>query len=159
MMSWYLKTFQQLSTNELYAILKERVNIFVVEQNCPYPEIDDNDQAAYHLFKVNESNEENKENGDVMAYLRILPSGVVYKEASFGRVIVKEQYRGLGLAKEMIDQAMYFLQYTLNEHKIKIQAQDYLRDFYASFGFDAISGVYLEDGIPHVDMIFDGTQR
>jgi ElaA protein len=142
---WHLKAFDELSMKELYAILKERTNVFVVEQNCPYLEVDGKDEASYHLFK--------EMNGDIAAYLRILPPGVSYTESSIGRVLVKKEYRGQGLAYEMMQKGIDFIHNELQQRDIKIQAQDYLRTFYGSFGFEAVSDVYLEDDIPHVDMI------
>lgn len=142
---WYLKAFDALSTKELYAILKERTNVFVVEQNCPYLEVDGKDEASYHLFK--------EVNGDIAAYLRILPPGVSYTESSIGRVLVKKEYRGQGLAYEMMQKGIDFIHNELQQRDIKIQAQDYLRAFYGSFGFEAVSDVYLEDNIPHIDMV------
>ncbi len=144
-MTWYIKRFEEMSTNELYSVLKERVDVFVVEQNCPYPELDGKDLLSYHLFKEVE--------GEIAAYSRLLPPGVSYEEASIGRVLVKKAYRKQKLGEELLKRALDFLTNELNESRIKIQAQDYLRKFYGSFGFEVISDVYLEDGIPHVDMI------
>lgn len=144
-MNFKLKTFDQLTNTELYNILQERTNVFIVEQNCPYPEIDGKDTQSYHLYK--------EENGEVVAYLRILPPGVSYAELSIGRVLVKKEYRGQRLAHELMVRALQFISDELNETTVKIQAQDYLRNFYGSFGFEAISEVYLEDSIPHVDML------
>ncbi|QOY35619.1 GNAT family N-acetyltransferase [Anaerobacillus isosaccharinicus] len=144
-MSWQLKTFDELTKNQLYTIIKERINIFVVEQNCPYPELDDLDQNSFHLFL--------QEEGEIRAYCRILPKGLKYEEVSIGRVIVKEKYRRSGIASLLMKNAIAFVEEELKETKIKIQAQDHLRHFYQSFGFTSISEVYLEDGIPHVDMV------
>lgn len=142
---WHLKPFDALTTKELYAILYERTNVFVVEQNCPYLEVDGKDEASYHLFK--------EEDGVVVAYLRILPPGVSYEQASLGRVLVKQTHRGQGIAQQLVQKGIDFVHTSLGEKTIKIQAQAYLRDFYGSFGFEAISDVYLEDDIPHIDMI------
>lgn len=144
-MSWNLKKFDELTNSELYNLLKERTLVFVVEQNCPYLEVDGKDPFSYHLFK--------EENGDIIAYLRVLPAGVSYQEVSIGRVFVKKEFRGQGLAEELIKKGLEFIQKELNETTVKIQAQDYLRKFYGSFGFQAISETYLEDNIPHVDML------
>lgn len=144
-MRWILKRYNELTLDELYAILQERFTTFVLEQNCLYPEFDGKDKKAYHLFK--------EEDGEVIAYLRILPAGTVYNELALGRVLVKKEYRRNGIAKDLVENAIRFAQEELNESKIRIQAQEYLTTFYASFGFVAISDVYLEDNIPHLDMI------
>jgi ElaA protein len=144
-MSWKLKHFNELTTTELYAILKERTAVFVVEQECPYMEVDGKDLHSYHLYK--------EENGEVAAYARILPKGVSYDEASIGRVMVKKEYRGRGLAGELMTRSLDFIHGELKEAEVKIQAQEYLREFYESFGFRAITETYLDDGIPHIDMV------
>lgn len=144
---WHLKPFDALTTKELYAILYERTNVFVVEQNCPYLEVDGKDEASYHLFK--------EEDGVIVAYLRILPPGVSYEQASLGRVLVKQTHRGQGIAQQLVQKGIDFVHASLGEKTIKIQAQAYLRDFYGSFGFEAISDVYLEDDIPHIDMLLE----
>ena len=144
-MNFKLKTFNELTNTELYNILQERTNVFVVEQKCPYPEVDGKDVQSYHLYK--------EQDGEIVAYLRILPPGVSYAELSIGRVLVKKEYRGQRLAHELMARALQFIEDELNETTVKIQAQDYLRNFYSSFGFEAISEVYLDDGIPHVDML------
>lgn len=144
-MSWKLKKFDELTNNELYNILKERTLVFVVEQNCPYLEVDGKDPFSYHLYK--------EDNGLIIAYLRILPAGVSYQESSIGRVFIKKEYRGQGIAQELVKKGIDFIQNELEETTIKIQAQDYLRKFYSSFGFQAISETYLEDNIPHIDML------
>ncbi|WP_010287531.1 GNAT family N-acetyltransferase [Kurthia massiliensis] len=144
---WHLKPFDALTTKELYAILYERTNVFVVEQNCPYLEVDGKDEASYHLFK--------EEDGVIVAYLRILPPGVSYEQASLGRVLVKQTHRGQGIAQQLVQKGIDFVHASLGEKTIKIQAQAYLCDFYGSFGFEAISDVYLEDDIPHIDMLLE----
>ncbi|HDR7355351.1 GNAT family N-acetyltransferase [Bacillus wiedmannii] len=144
-MGWNLKKFDELTNIELYNLLKERTLVFVVEQNCPYPEVDGKDPFSYHLFKEN--------NGEIIAYLRIVPAGVSYQEISIGRVFVKKEYRGQGIAEELLKKGLDFIQNELKEKTVKIQAQDYLRKFYSSFGFQTISETYLEDSIPHIDMV------
>ena len=147
-MSWHLKKFDELTNSELYNILKERTLVFVVEQNCPYLEVDGKDPLSYHLFK--------EDNGVIVAYLRVLPAGVSYEECSIGRVFVKKEYRGQGLAQELVKKGLEFIHNELKETTIKIQAQEYLREFYSSFGFQAISETYLDDNIPHIDMLLQG---
>ncbi|MEK5382301.1 GNAT family N-acetyltransferase [Niallia sp. FSL W8-0635] len=149
-MKWHIKNFNELTNMELYTLLKERTAVFVVEQNCPYLEVDGRDPDSYHLFAERE--------GELVAYLRILPPGVSYSEASLGRILVKKEWRGQGLAEELVSRGIDYIKKELNEDVIKIQAQEYLRRFYQSFGFQPISEVYLEDNIPHVDMLLkEGT--
>lgn len=142
---WHLKTFDQLSTNELFSLLKERVAVFVVEQECPYPEIDDLDKEALHLFKLDNQ-------GQVLAYCRLIPTA---SQVKLGRVLVSQAARKSGLGKELVAQALTVCQDKFPELPVFAQAQTYLQDFYASFGFRAISQAYLEDNIPHIDMLRD----
>ncbi|MCU0157223.1 GNAT family N-acetyltransferase [Bacillus safensis] len=141
---WTCHTFEQLSKEDLYLILMERVNVFVVEQTCPYPEIDHRDQEALHLIA--------KENGTIVAYCRIFQNGILYKEASIGRILVTQAGRKKGYGKLLLIKALEKLS-ELGETSVKIQAQAYLKSFYESFGFKAVSDVYDEDGIPHLDMV------
>ncbi|MFP5202195.1 MULTISPECIES: GNAT family N-acetyltransferase [Bacillus] len=141
---WTCQTFEQLSKEDLYLILMERVNVFVVEQTCPYPEIDHRDQEALHLIA--------KENGTIAAYCRIFQNGIMYKEASIGRVLVTQAGRKKGYGKMLLIKALEKLS-ELGETSVKIQAQAYLKSFYESFGFKAVTDVYGEDGIPHLDMV------
>ncbi|MGY0693647.1 GNAT family N-acetyltransferase [Virgibacillus sp. FSP13] len=143
---WYIKSFQEIPAEELYQLIKARIDVFVVEQTCPYEELDNNDQDAIHYFL--------KIDDEVAAYVRILPKGLKYPEASIGRVLVVKKFRGNGYAKQIMQKAIAFVRDEWKENKIKIQAQEYLQHFYASFGFEQISDVYLEDDIPHVDMIW-----
>ncbi|MGT2712362.1 GNAT family N-acetyltransferase [Streptococcus oriscaviae] len=145
-MDWQLKAFDELTLKELYAILALRTDVFVVEQECPYPEVDGKDVQSYHLFA--------QENGEIVAYLRILPPGLSYDEASIGRVVIRASHRGQGLGRPMMQQAIDYIVRVLKEDRIKIGAQAYLEAFYASLGFEQVSEVYLEDGIPHMDMLY-----
>lgn len=144
-MNWHLKTFEELSNLELYHILRARTDIFVVEQNCPYPEVDGKDPACLHLYL--------EDRGSIAAYLRILPPGLSYPEASIGRFIVAPAYRGSGLGRELLERGLACIRETLNVSTVKIQAQSYLQKFYGSFGFVPVSEEYLDDGIPHIDML------
>jgi ElaA protein len=140
-----IKNFDEISSIELYKILKARNEVFVVEQDCVYQDCDDKDLKSYHLFLEEEEK--------VIAYLRILPRGLSYDEISIGRVLVIKESRGRGLAQKMIVEAIKFIENELNETKIKISAQAYLEKFYKQHGFITVSDVYLEDGIPHIEMI------
>ncbi len=143
-MDWHIKKFEQLSLDELYDILKMRSEIFVVEQECVYLDVDGKDKNVFHLFL--------KENKKILAYCRILPRGIAYEEASIGRVIVNKNFRKEKLGETLMIKAISYLKDVLKEKEIKIQAQAYLRSFYKKFGFQEISEEYLGDGIPHIDM-------
>ena len=145
-MNWKIKKFEELTTNELYMILKVRNEVFILEQTCPFLDCDDKDRSSYHMFLEN--------NNEIIAYCRLLPKGVAYKESSIGRVLVSKNYRGQNLAKELMEKGINFIIKNLNENEIKIQAQAYLFKFYSSFGFIPISDEYIEDDIPHIDMIY-----
>ncbi|MEI4302474.1 GNAT family N-acetyltransferase [Streptococcus suis] len=145
-MQWEIKAFDQLSLQELYGILTLRVDVFVVEQACPYPEVDGKDPNCLHLLGTDE--------GELVAYLRILPAGLSYDEVSIGRVVIKPSHRGKGLGRPMMEQAIHFITNEWKERQIKIGAQAHLEKFYSSLGFEAVSEVYLEDDIPHLDMLY-----
>ncbi|MEI4314818.1 GNAT family N-acetyltransferase [Streptococcus suis] len=141
-----MKAFDQLSLQELYSILTLRVDVFVVEQACPYPEVDGKDPNCLHLLGM--------DNGELVAYLRILPAGLSYDEVSIGRVVIKPSHRGKGLGRPMMEQAIAYITTEWKESQIKIGAQAYLEKFYSSLGFEPVSEVYLEDDIPHLDMLY-----
>jgi ElaA protein len=143
-MTFQIKAFHELTLQQLYKILQQRTQVFVVEQNCPYPEVDGKDEKSMHVFQEIE--------GEIVAYCRLLPPGVSYEEASIGRVLVHESYRGKGIAYEMMQVAITYMEEVFQQSIIKIQAQAYLEAFYGSLGFQTISDVYLEDNIPHIDM-------
>ncbi|HEM4973611.1 GNAT family N-acetyltransferase [Streptococcus suis] len=145
-MQWEIKAFDQLSLQELYGILTLRVDVFVVEQACPYPEVDGKDPNCLHLLGTDE--------GELVAYLRILPAGLSYDEVSIGRVVIKSSHRGKGLGRPMMEQAIHFIINEWKERQIKIGAQAHLEKFYSSLGFEPVSEVYLEDDIPHLDMLY-----
>ena len=139
-----IKKFDELTLNELYDILKLRVDIFVVEQNCPYGELDNKDKESIHIFY--------RENGEITAYLRIIPKFLSYESVSMGRICVKQEFRSRKLGREIVKDAINYIEKDLKEYIITIGAQEYLKDFYASFDFKPISDIYDEDGIKHLDM-------
>lgn len=145
-MEWKLKKFKDLTVEEIYQILKIRTEVFIVEQNCVYQDCDGKDRSSYHLF--------GEENGKIVAYLRVLEKGISFDEISIGRVLITKDYRGKGLSREMMLNALRFIENNLKEKEVKISAQKYLIDFYKSLGFKETSDVYLEDNIPHIDMIY-----
>ncbi|MDM1408380.1 GNAT family N-acetyltransferase [Myroides sp. DF42-4-2] len=142
---WHTKAFEELTLDELYDIMQLRTNIFVVEQNCPYPELDGKDKNCLHVFAT--------QHGKVIAYARIVPPGLSYKEISIGRVVVDQAHRKDGLGKILLALTIEKIEEEFDQQPIQIGAQTYLKKFYSSFGFETVSAEYLEDGIPHVDMI------
>ena len=147
-MLWKSLAFSELSLNELYDLLKLRVDVFVVEQNCPYPELDDKDRHAQtqHLLGLNEQ-------GVIQAYARVLAPGVSYPDASIGRVIVAGSARGGGVAHTLMQKAIAISTKKWPEHNIQLGGQEHLKAFYQQQGFEPVSEMYLEDGIPHIDML------
>lgn len=145
-MNWNVKKFEELKCEEIYKILQIRNKIFIVEQKCVYQDCDGKDKKSYHLYL--------EDKGEVISYSRILLRKVSYNEVSIGRVLVNKNYRGMGIARKMMIKAINFIEKNLGEKEIKIQAQCYLIDFYKSLGFKEISNEYLEDNIPHIDMLY-----
>ncbi|WP_079525519.1 GNAT family N-acetyltransferase [Halobacillus hunanensis] len=144
-MKWIQKTFHELTTQELYNILELRVEVFVVEQNCPYKEVDGLDEECVHIWL--------EEEGEMIAYCRIVPSQASGEYDSIGRVLVVKQQRGKGYAKDLMNKAIETLKQRGDVEGISLHGQEYLRHFYGSFGFQEVTEVYLEDNIPHVDMV------
>jgi ElaA protein len=144
--NWTTSAFQSLSNDDLYAILKLRCDVFVVEQHCPYPDLDDKDQQSFHLL--------GKKDGQLVAYARIIPPGISYLEASIGRVVTAPVARRGGIGRALMNQAIAEVVRLFNVTDIQIGAQQYLDTFYTSLGFRQVGEMYLEDGIPHIHMIF-----
>lgn len=145
-MCFEFKKFSDLSLNELYDILQLRSEIFVVEQNCVYNDLDGLDKDSVHQFM--------RKDGEIIAYSRLLKPGTRFSEYSIGRVVVKQSERGTGLGFEMMEKAKRYLVNELGATKIKISAQSYLQQFYESLGFEIVTEMYLEDGIPHFGMLY-----
>lgn len=142
---WKIKSFDEFTVPELYAVLKARIDVFVIEQNCPYPDLDNYDQKAVHIWA--------EENGDILAYCRVFDKGIKYDETSIGRVLTTEKARGKSLGKQLIQYAVEVIENRFHTTKVRISAQDYLLRFYAGFGFEDTGKKYLEDDIPHTEMI------
>ena len=147
-MEWKIKRFDKLTLNELYDILMLRSRIFVVEQKCAYQDVDGADRCSHQLFGY-------ELDGRLAGSLRILDAGQTFEEPAIGRVAVEPELRGKGYAREMMEQALDFMENNLGANKIKIEAQVYLIEFYKSLGFKAVSESFLEDGIPHVNMVWE----
>ena len=141
------KTFSELDTEDLYQILRIRSEVFVVEQDCVYQDIDNKDQNAIHLYY--------KENDQIVAYTRIFKAGDYYENPCIGRVVVSKKNRGNDLGKKIMIDSMGYIKQNIKGEKIELSAQKYLDKFYKDLGFYKIGEDYLEDGIPHQRMIFD----
>lgn len=142
---WKIKSFEELTRKELYEILKIRQEVFVVEQTCYYLDADGADEHAVHLWAESD--------GQILAYCRIFEPGIKFTEASIGRVLTHPSYRSLKLGKILMNIAMSTIEGKFRTPNIKISAQDYLLKFYSDFGFRATKNKYLEDNIPHTEMI------
>ena len=141
---WKIKSFENLSVNELYDILRLRSEIFVVEQNCVYLDLDGKDKVALHLFGEFE--------GKIVAHSRLFKPGISFENASIGRVVVDANYRDRKWGHDLMREAIAGIKNQFGESKITIGAQLYLKKFYESQGFVQTSEMYLEDDIPHIEM-------
>ncbi|MBO4677709.1 MAG: GNAT family N-acetyltransferase [Oscillospiraceae bacterium] len=146
-MELLVKSFAELSTRELYDLLRLRVDVFVVEQRCPYPELDGWDQAALHVWLQDDTG--------IQAYLRIMDRGVSGEYVTIGRVIAVKRRQGLG--SRILAEGVRLARERFGAEQIYLEAQVYARTLYEKQGFRAISGPFLEDGIPHVKMLLDLT--
>jgi ElaA protein len=145
--SIYNKAFAALSPDELYAIMRLRNEVFVVEQNCVFQDADNKDQQCWHLMIWD---------GDqLVAYARLVPKGVAYKEMSIGRIISSPAYRARGAGKLLVARAIEACYELFGDGPIHIGAQLYLERFYGGFGFKTTGDIYLEDGIEHIEMTKD----
>ncbi len=144
---WECKHFDRLTPAELYAALRLRNEVFVVEQHCVFQDADNKDQAGWHVLGWDGS--------VLVAYSRILPPGVSYVEASIGRVVTSMRVRGSGVGKELMRISIERLYALLGNVPIRMGCQLYLKSFYESFGFRQASDIYLEDGIHHIEMLHD----
>ena len=139
-------SFEELSREQLYAILRLRQEVFVVEQNCPYLDADDKDQVSLHVIGTDE-------NGNLQSSARILPEGIAYKNyASIGRILTGPSCRGTGEGARLVAKSIEICQENFSV-PIKISAQVYAKVFYEKFGFVSVGEEYLEDDIPHIGMI------
>jgi ElaA protein len=140
-----VKKFEELTVYELYAILQLRNEVFAIEQNCVYPDLDNKDQSSWHLMGW--------EDDKLVAYTRLVPPGVAYPEASIGRVVTAKSIRRNGAGKELMKRSIEETYRLFGKKPVKIGAQVYLKDFYTSFGFLQTSDIYDEDGIDHIEMV------
>ena len=141
------KTFQELTISELYQILQLRSEVFVVEQDCVYQDIDGKDEKALHIL--------GKKEGKIVAYTRCFAPNIYFEEAAIGRVVVKETERKFGYGHQILKASIEEIQQRYQTTTIKLSAQQYLTHFYETHNFKKIGEGYLEDGIPHISMLKD----
>ena len=140
-----IKTFNELSLDELYYLLRLRSEVFVVEQDCVYQDVDGKDHKALHII--------GKKENTIIAYTRIFKPGDYFKEASIGRVVVSEKARHLKYGNQLMEASIKAVEEAFHTKEIKLSAQKYLEKFYTNLGFKTIGEPYLEDGIPHIAMV------
>ncbi|MBC7650909.1 MAG: GNAT family N-acetyltransferase [Deinococcales bacterium] len=142
---WHYKPFETLTNTELYALLRLRSEVFVVEQNCVFLDMDNKDQTCHHLLGYDGDN--------LVAAARLLGPNTAYQQMSIGRVVSSPAYRGTGAGKALMQQAITTCYQIYGQGDIKIGAQLYLKKFYEGFGFLQTSEIYDEDGIDHLEMV------
>jgi ElaA protein len=145
MTHWTCKPFAELTPDELYAILRLRSEVFVVEQNCVFLDMDNKDQQCHHLMGW--------QDGELLGYTRLLRAGISYVESSIGRVVTSPAARGLGVGRDLMRKSIDTIYTLYGKQPIRIGAQCYLINFYESFGFVQKGEIYLEDGIEHIEML------
>ncbi|NER79760.1 MAG: GNAT family N-acetyltransferase [Leptolyngbya sp. SIO1D8] len=145
MIEWRWKQFTELTSEELYKILQIRQQVFIIEQQCIYPDIDDLDYDAWHLLGFSPEKE-------LTAYLRVVAPGKKYQEPSIGRVLTHVNKRGGGLGRQLMEVGIQRTKQQFPQQGIRISAQTYLENFYRRLGFESIGEPYLEDDIPHIEM-------
>ncbi len=144
MLQFTIKAFSSFSIDELYELLKLRSEVFVVEQNCVYQDIDDKDQKALHVLGYYDN--------EIVAYSRLFDAGHYFENASIGRVIVAKKFRNKKWGNDLMEASIDAIKRQFNKTQITISAQLYLQNFYESHGFIVSSPTYLEDNIPHIEM-------
>lgn len=144
-LSWKISCFKELSVNELYELLQLRNEVFIVEQNCVYQDVDGKDQKAWHLMGTF--------NDKIIAYARLFGAGDYFEEASIGRVVISPNFREKKIGHQLMIRAIAEIEKLFQEREITISAQLYLKRFYESHGFVVLGETYLEDDIPHIRMV------
>lgn len=145
MITWHFKTFNQLTNKELYEIIRLRLQVFVVEQNAPYQDTDRKDYESFHIFGVLQD--------EIVAYARLIPAGISYQEPCLGRVVTAKNVRRDGYGRTVVFLGLEAMKTQFGTSSCRISAQLYLKEFYESFGFKQVSEVYLEDDLPHIEML------
>ena len=150
-LEWQIKHYSELSLNEFHDIIALRMKVFVVEQNCPYQDLDGKDKKCYHVICRNGK-------GDIVATARILPPGISYDSPSIGRVVIEDDIRGKGIGHELMNKCVDYSIVEFGNSVITISAQKHLENYYGKHDFTSTGKEYLEDGIPHVEMTFSPTK-
>jgi len=145
MVKWTCKHFSELTTEELYQVLRLRSEVFVVEQNCVFLDMDDKDFACHHLMGWGGNR--------LLGYSRIVPPGISYVESSIGRIVSSPAARGMGIGRELMSESIQAIYRLHGKRDIRIGAQYYLKEFYESYGFVQTGEIYSEDGIDHIEML------
>lgn len=152
MLNWQFKHFNDLSLNEFHDIVALRIKVFIIEQNCPYQELDGKDKKSYHLICRDGE-------GDVVGTMRIMPKDVAFKEIGFGRIVLDEKQRGVQRGRQLMEEAMAFCKAEFGDVPVYLSAQKYLESFYNKHNFFSTGKEYLEDGIPHVEMAYSPQEK
>ena len=143
---WDFKAFSELNIHELYAMMILRQEVFIIEQVCPYMDADGKDIKSHHLLGFDND-------GDLVAYLRLVAPGISYQEMSFGRIVTSNKVRGKGVGKLLMEEGIRKSELLYGKIANRISAQSYLIPFYQYFGFKVVGEEYLEDDIPHTEML------
>ncbi|MFA9215476.1 MAG: GNAT family N-acetyltransferase [Sphingomonadaceae bacterium] len=149
MITWQWLAFDDIPRSDWYEALRQRQQVFILEQTCLYPDLDGYDPACQHLLGWRDSNGQRQ----LVAYLRCLPPGLKYAEMSLGRILTTDAARGSGLGRELVAHGIRHAEALHPGHAIRIGAQQRLEAFYQSFGFQTVTAPYDEDGILHIDML------
>ncbi|MCH2224485.1 MAG: GNAT family N-acetyltransferase [Crocinitomicaceae bacterium] len=146
-LDWQIKHYRDLSLNEFHDIIALRLEAFVVEQNCAYLDLDGKDKKCYHLICRDGK-------GNIVATARIVPPGLIYEDVAIGRVVIDEDIRGNGIGHELMEKCVEFSTLEFGQCPIRISAQKHLEKYYGKHSFESTGKEYLEDGIPHVEMLY-----
>ena len=146
-MNFETLAFNSLSLNDFYDLVSLRIQVFVIEQNCPYQDLDGKDKKSFHVIGKDSK-------GEIKATARILPVGISYPEVAIGRVVVSEEERGTGAGHQLMNSCMEFIENQFGKVPVRISAQKHLEKFYNQHHFVSTGKEYLEDGIPHVEMLY-----
>ena len=149
---WQIKHYRDLSLNEFHDIIALRIEAFVVEQDCPYQDLDGKDKKCYHAFCRDGK-------GNIISTARIVPPGLIYEDAAIGRVVIQEDFRGTGLGHDLMKECIDFSNLEFGNAPIRISAQKHLENYYEKHDFLSTGKEYLEDGIPHVEMLLTLNQK